>query len=68
LTGIGEIPQARAAVIIDSYILAFFEQTLKNQPQPLLSEEKPPFPEVVRFQVWRPNASSLAGSTAPSMK
>jgi len=68
LTGIGEIPQARAATIIDSYILAFFEQTLKNQPQPLLSAEKPPFPEVVRFQVWHPNAPSVAGPTAPSTK
>jgi len=65
LTGIGEIPQSRAATIIDSYILAFFEQTLKNQPQALLSgEEKPPFPEVVRFQVWHSSASPAQGSAA----
>jgi hypothetical protein len=63
LTGIGEISQARAAVIIDAYVVAFFQQTLRNQPQLLLSNEKPPFPEVVRFQAWPANSSSTpAGS------
>lgn len=64
LTGIGEIPQAKAATIINAYILAFFEQTLKGQPQTLLSGQKAPFPEVVSFQVW-PKDPSFA-STKPN--
>jgi pimeloyl-ACP methyl ester carboxylesterase len=52
LTGIGEIPQSRAAFLINSYAVAFFLQTLKGQQQPLLSNDKPPFPEVVSFQSW----------------
>jgi predicted dienelactone hydrolase len=66
LTGIGEIPQPRAAKIINAYISAFFQKTLKGQPEPILTDEKPPFPEVVRFQVWPPSSSS--GRPAQSEK
>jgi predicted dienelactone hydrolase len=52
LSGIGVIPQSRAATIIDAYIVAFFKQTLKGDPQPLLTTQKLPFPEVVRFEAW----------------
>jgi len=52
LSGIGYLPQSRAAMIINTYIVAFFLQTLKNEPQAVLSNEPQPFPEVVRFQSW----------------
>jgi len=58
LSGIGTLPQPRAAKIINTYIVAFFIQTLKNQPQPILATEKQPFPEVVRFQSWPAPASA----------
>jgi dienelactone hydrolase len=66
LTGIGELPQPRAAAIINSYILAFFEQTLRGQPQSLLSGQKAPFSEVVSFQVWRSNLHLNSLNTAPA--
>ena len=53
LSGIGSLPQQRAAAIINAYIVAFFTQTLRNQPQPLLSGPSPAFPEVQRFQHWK---------------
>jgi len=68
LTGIGEIPQARAAAIINAYVLAFFEQTLKGQPQPILSEQKPRFPEVVQLQTWRAGSTSTSIPAASSAK
>ena len=68
LSGIGEIPQARAAQIIDAYVVAFFRQTLRGQPQPLLNDPHPPFPEVLHFQCWpreitSPNPPSDSQST-----
>ena len=65
LTGIGEIPQSRAAFLIDSYIVAFFTQTLKAQPQSLLSNGPAPFPEVVRFQSWQPDPAVAEPATKP---
>ncbi len=65
LSGIGTLPQSRAATIINAYVVAFFLQTLKGQPQPLLSNPQQPFPEVVRFQSWPPMAASAAPA-APS--
>jgi predicted dienelactone hydrolase len=53
LSGIGSLPQKRAATIINAYIVAFFTQTLRNQAQPLLSGQPSPFPEVRRFQLWQ---------------
>lgn len=60
LSGIGSLPQQRAATIINAYIVAFFTQTLRNQPQPLLSGPSTSFPEVERFQQWK-----AAGATMP---
>jgi pimeloyl-ACP methyl ester carboxylesterase len=65
LTGIGELPQSRAATIINSYIVAFFEQSLRGKPQPLLSGQKAPFPEVLSFQVWHSNSQLASLHTAP---
>ena len=67
LTGIGDIPQSRAAYLINSYAVAFFLQTLKGEKQPLLSNDKPPFPEVVSFQSWpaNPPAETPAAKTTP---
>jgi dienelactone hydrolase len=62
LTGIGSIPMPRAAFLIDSYIVAFFTQTLKGKPQPLLTDTKPPFPEVVRFQSWPAETPSTSAT------
>jgi predicted dienelactone hydrolase len=54
LSGIGNLPQQRAATIIDAYTVAFFKQTLLNQPQALLSAEQSPFPEVAKYQKFQP--------------
>jgi Platelet-activating factor acetylhydrolase, isoform II len=65
LSGIGTLPQSRAAEIINAYAVAFFKQTLKNEPQPLLSGAKAPYPEVVNFQSWpRPNSAKEVPTTA----
>jgi dienelactone hydrolase len=64
LSGIGDLPMSRAATLIDAYILAFFEQTLRDQPQPLLSDAKPPFPEVVHFQIFPRPPSVAAGRSS----
>jgi hypothetical protein len=37
--------------VIDQYTLAFFNQTLKGQPEPLLTEMSREFPEA-RLEVW----------------
>lgn len=64
LTGIGDIPQSRAAFLIDTYIVAFFTQTLKGVPQPILSNPNAPFPEVVRTQSWLPESASAKSPLA----
>jgi len=64
LSGIGTLPQSRAAAIINAYIVAFFLQTLSNQPQSLLTAEKPPFPEVLKLQIWPTDGVSTVA--APS--
>ena len=63
ISGVGPLPVPRAATIIDAYIVAFFRQTLKNDPQPLLTAAKPPFPEVLRLQIW-PRPASVAPNPA----
>jgi len=67
LSGIGALPMSRAATLIDAYIVAFFEQTLRNQPQPLLSGAGPTFPEVVHFQIF-PRPASAAPAVAATSK
>ena len=62
LSGIGSLPQSRAAAIISSYVVAFFLQTLRGVPQPILSSRTSPFPEVRELKVW-PSASP--GNEAP---
>jgi len=66
VSGVGPLPVPRASTIINAYIVAFFKQTLKNQPQQLLTSEKPPFPEVLRLQIWPPAGASAMSSAAPS--
>jgi pimeloyl-ACP methyl ester carboxylesterase len=63
LSGIGTMPEARAATIINSYVVAFFRQTLRNQPQPLLAKQQPPFPEVLSFQRWQPQQEPAGNSS-----
>jgi len=53
LSGIGTLPQKRAATIINAYIVAFFTQTLRGQTQPLLSNPTQPFPEVQQLEHWQ---------------
>jgi pimeloyl-ACP methyl ester carboxylesterase len=47
LTGAGEIAPRRALQIGDSYILAFFDRTLNQQPESLLNGFTERFPEVI---------------------
>jgi dienelactone hydrolase len=51
LTGIGSLPQWRAAQIISTYAVAFFRWSLINEPQGILSKEVEPFPEA-RMEDW----------------
>jgi dienelactone hydrolase len=51
LTGAGAIPARRAENIINQYTLAFFDQALKGQSEPLLAGLSPEFPEA-RLEVW----------------
>jgi predicted dienelactone hydrolase len=52
-TGAGPISVTRAMRIINDYTLAFFNQFLKKQPQPLLDGPSSEYPEV-ELEVWRP--------------
>jgi len=54
LSGGGPIDALRAHRILDAYVLAFFEQTLRGQPSLLLSGPSPEYPEV-RLERFRPN-------------
>lgn len=42
----GSINSQRALEIVNGYVLAFFDQTLKGQPAPLLTNDSSRFPEV----------------------
>jgi dienelactone hydrolase len=46
LSGGGPIDALRAHRILDAYVLAFFQQTLRGQASPLLSGASPEYPEV----------------------
>lgn len=52
LSGVGPLAVPRASEIINAYLTAFFKQTLKNEPQPLLASPQQPYPEVIKFQTW----------------
>lgn len=50
----GPIAPAEVEAIVRAYTLAFFDQTVKGKPSPLLDPAtKPPYPEVT-FREWRP--------------
>jgi len=53
LSGVGDMPEQRAGQIINQLSVAFFNQTLKGEPQPLLQQDQHQIPEVT-IQVYRP--------------
>jgi dienelactone hydrolase len=53
LSSAGSVPPKRAAHILNTYVLAFFQQTLLDKPSPLLSPDAKDFPEAT-VQEWRP--------------
>jgi dienelactone hydrolase len=56
--GIGSIASTRIIEVITSYSVAFFNQYLNNQPEPLLKGASSDYPEVV-FDAKRPALRSL---------
>lgn len=63
LSGLGELTAKRAAQIVDPYAVAFFKQTLLDEPQPLLTGTIPPPPEATLI-VWKPGQAPVTvGST-----
>jgi len=42
----GPLNGARTVNLVDAYVVAFFDQYLKNQPSPLLTGASPSYPEV----------------------
>lgn len=55
-SGIGTIPALREYAILRSYVLAFFDKTLKGVDSPLLSPENHSFPEATLTVLKRPAA------------
>jgi dienelactone hydrolase len=53
-SGTGELAPKRVAHIVNTYIVAFFEQTLLDKPSSLLSQNTKEFPEV-SVREWRPS-------------
>jgi len=53
LSGSGSVAPKRVSHIANTYVLAFFEQTLLDKPSPLLSPDAKDFPEAT-VQEWRP--------------
>jgi dienelactone hydrolase len=66
LTRIGDLPQARFAVILNRLIVAFFTQTLKGEPEPLLDSTSQPFPEA-KLVVYKPQGQSQEQQTPVAM-
>ncbi len=58
LVGAGPIDPARAASIIERFTLAFFDESLKGQLSPLLSEGQTDFPEA-KLEVWTSRSPDL---------
>jgi len=52
LSSSGSIPPKRVAHILNTYVLAFFQQTLLDIPSSLLSRDAKDFPEAT-IQLWR---------------
>jgi dienelactone hydrolase len=59
LSGVGVVPQQRAGEIINQFVVAFFDQTLNGQSQPLLRDDAQPIPEAT-LQVF-PARDAVAG-------
>jgi pimeloyl-ACP methyl ester carboxylesterase len=57
LTHIGSMSQLESAKIVDAYAVAFFRQTLLNEPQPLLSGTIKPPPES-HLVIWPGQAAA----------
>jgi predicted dienelactone hydrolase len=53
LTLVGSVPRKRVARILNSYIVAFYQQTLLGRPSSLFSHGAKDFPEVT-VEEWRP--------------
>ncbi|MGA2848354.1 MAG: hypothetical protein ABSE46_05110 [Terracidiphilus sp.] len=49
---VGSVPQKQVALILNSYVLAFYRHTLCDQEEQILAEGAQPFPEV-RFDTWQ---------------
>lgn len=64
LTGAGPIATTRCSQIVNQYSLAFFDQTLRGQPQPLLEKASHEFPEA-RLEVW--NTRTQVGSNGSAV-
>jgi dienelactone hydrolase len=52
LSRVGSVPRKRVALILNSYVLAFFQQTLLDKPSSLFSQDAKDFPEAT-VQEWR---------------
>jgi dienelactone hydrolase len=52
-SGTGELAPKRVAHIVNTYVVAFFQQTLLDKPSSLLSQNTKDFPEVT-VQEWHP--------------
>ena len=53
LSGSGSVAPKRVAHILNTYVLAFFQQTLLDKPSSLFSQDAKDFPEAT-VQEWRP--------------
>jgi dienelactone hydrolase len=56
----GSMAPPRVAHILNTYVLAFFQQTLQDKPSALFSQDAENFPEV-SVQKWRPFAKEAEG-------
>jgi dienelactone hydrolase len=56
----GSVPPKRVAHILNTYILAFFQQTLLDKPSTLFSQDAKDFPEVT-FEEWLPCVKEADG-------
>jgi dienelactone hydrolase len=60
LSGAGSVAPKRLAHILTTYVLAFFQQTLLDQPSTLFSRDAKDYPEVT-VREWRPCVKGAEG-------
>jgi dienelactone hydrolase len=60
LSNAGSVAPKRAAHILNSFVLAFFERTLLDRPSTLFSQDAQDFPEVT-VQEWHPCVQKVEG-------